>query len=81
MISFCFQSPDRNGNPSTSSTAPSTDPDWSINVEQFLASALTGPAITEFFSKRENLTESIKALRNRRFNRVHSLSDTPVLHV
>ncbi|XP_043273772.1 TBC1 domain family member 9 isoform X2 [Venturia canescens] len=74
-------SPDRNGNPSTSSTGPSSDPDWSINVEQFLASALTGPAITEFFGKRENLTESIKALRNRRFNRVHSLSDTPVIHV
>ncbi|XP_074093659.1 TBC1 domain family member 8/9 isoform X2 [Cotesia typhae] len=73
------RSPDRNGNPSTSIS--SADPDWSITVEQFLASALNGAPITEFFSKRANLSEAIATLRNRRFNRVHSLSDTPVLHV
>lgn len=73
-----FQSPDRNGNPS--SIASSADPDWSITVEQFLASALTGQAIVDFFSKRANLVESMVALKNRRFNRVHSLSDTPTLN-
>ncbi|XP_015111408.1 TBC1 domain family member 9 [Diachasma alloeum] len=72
------RSPDRNGNPSTSSSA---DPDWAISVEQFLASALNGAPITDFFSKRANLLEAIATLRNRRFNRVHSLADTPVLKV
>ncbi|XP_014472834.1 PREDICTED: TBC1 domain family member 9 isoform X4 [Dinoponera quadriceps] len=72
------RSPDRNGNPS--SIASSADPDWSITVEQFLASALTGQAIVDFFSKRANLMESMAALKNRRFNRVHSLSDTPALN-
>lgn len=46
-----------------------------------MASALTGQAIVDFFSKRADLSESITALKNRRFNRVHSLSDTPVLNV
>ncbi|XP_063983611.1 TBC1 domain family member 9B isoform X2 [Diachasmimorpha longicaudata] len=73
------RSPDRNGNPSTSS--PSADSDWAISVEQFLASALNGAPITDFFSKRANLLEAIATLRNRRFNRVHSLADTPVLKV
>ncbi|XP_076233513.1 TBC1 domain family member 8/9 isoform X2 [Calliopsis andreniformis] len=73
------RSPDRNGNPS--SIISSTDPDWSISVEQFLASALTGQAIVDFFSKRADLTEAIASLKNRRFNRVHSLSDTPVLNI
>ncbi|XP_015603181.1 TBC1 domain family member 9 [Cephus cinctus] len=73
------RSPDRNGNPS--STSSSTDLDWSITVEQFLASALTGQPIVDFFSKRADLTEDIVALRNRRFNRMHSLSDAPVLNV
>lgn len=73
-----FQSPDRNGNPS--STASSADPDWAITVEQFLASALTGQAIVDFFTKRANLIESMATLKNRRFNRVHSLSDTPALN-
>ncbi|XP_046428118.1 TBC1 domain family member 9 isoform X1 [Neodiprion fabricii] len=72
-------SPDRNGNPSNAvSTA---DRDWSITVEQFLASALTGQPIVDFFSKRTNLIEAIATLRNRRFNRVHSLSDTPVINI
>lgn len=73
------QSPDRNGNQPNIST--STDHDWAITVEQFLASALNGAPITEFFSKRANLIEAIGTLRNKRFNRVHSLSDTPVLNV
>lgn len=74
-----FQSHDRNGNPSN--IVASTGPDWTISVEQFLASALTGQAIVDFFSKRADLTEAIASLKNRRFNRVHSLSDTPVLNV
>lgn len=72
------QSPDRNGNPS--SIASSADPDWSITVEQFLASALTGQAIVDFFSKRADLVEAMATLKNRRFNRIHSLSDTPSLN-
>ncbi|KAL0120131.1 hypothetical protein PUN28_008055 [Cardiocondyla obscurior] len=72
------RSPDRNGNPS--SIASSADPDWSITVEQFLASALTGQAIVDFFSKRTDLMEAMTTLKNRRFNRVHSLSDTPTLN-
>ncbi|XP_017882346.1 TBC1 domain family member 9 [Ceratina calcarata] len=73
------RSHDRNGNPSNSGA--SNGPDWSISVEQFLASALTGQAIVDFFSKRADLSEAIATLKNRRFNRVHSLSDTPVLNV
>ncbi|KAF3421656.1 hypothetical protein E2986_04563 [Frieseomelitta varia] len=73
------RSHDRNGNPSN--VVASTGPDWSISVEQFLASALTGQAIVDFFSKRVDLIEAITTLKNRRFNRVHSLSDTPVLNV
>ncbi|XP_011329896.1 TBC1 domain family member 9 isoform X3 [Ooceraea biroi] len=72
------RSPDRNGNPP--SITSSADPDWSITVEQFLASALTGQAIVDFFSKRANLMEAMTTLKNRRFNRVHSLSDTPTLN-
>ncbi|XP_014214910.1 TBC1 domain family member 9 isoform X1 [Copidosoma floridanum] len=70
--------PDRNGNPTTPS---STDPEWSITVEQFLASALNGQPIVDFFSKRADLLQAITSLRNRRFNRAHSLSDTPVINV
>ena len=69
-----FQSPDSNGNPSSGPS--SVDPDWYITVEQFLASALTGQPIVDFFSRRANLLDSIKVLRNRRFNSVYSLSDT-----
>ncbi|XP_033221070.1 TBC1 domain family member 9 isoform X2 [Belonocnema kinseyi] len=68
------RSPDSNGNPS--SIPSSVDPDWYITVEQFLASALTGQPIVDFFSKRVNLLDAIQLLRNRRFNSVHSLSDT-----
>ncbi|KAJ8679994.1 hypothetical protein QAD02_015781 [Eretmocerus hayati] len=71
-------SPDRNGNPSSPSSA---DPTWSITVEQFLASALNGQPIVDFFSKRANLLEAIASLRNRRFNRAHSLSDPPIINV
>lgn len=78
FIRCLFQSPDRNGNPS--SIASSADPDWSITVEQFLASALTGQAIVDFFSKPTDLIEAMATLKNRRFNRVHSLSDTPTLN-
>ncbi|XP_003698790.1 TBC1 domain family member 9 [Apis florea] len=77
--SIMERSHDRNGNPSN--IVASTGPDWTISVEQFLASALTGQAIVDFFSKRADLAEAIASLKNRRFNRVHSLSDTPVLNV
>ncbi|CAB0033563.1 unnamed protein product [Trichogramma brassicae] len=70
--------PDRNGNPSSSSTA---DPNWSITVEQFLASALNGQPIVDFFSKRANIIESIAFLKKRRFDRAHSISDTQVINV
>ncbi|XP_058791505.1 TBC1 domain family member 9 isoform X2 [Phymastichus coffea] len=73
-----IMTPDSNGNPTTPSAS---EPNWSITVEQFLASALNGEPIVNFFSKRANLIESISSLRNRRFNRTHSLSETPVLHV
>lgn len=75
-----FQSPDRNGNPATPSPS-AADPDWSITVEQFLASALNGEPIVNFFSKRANLLDAIASIRDRRFKRAHSLSDPPVLHV
>ncbi|XP_051168465.1 TBC1 domain family member 9 isoform X2 [Leptopilina boulardi] len=68
------RSPDSNGNPSC--LPSSMDPEWSITVEQFLASALTGQSIVDFFSKRVNLIDAIQVLRNRRFNSVHSLSET-----
>lgn len=68
------RSPDSNGNPSCIPT--SADPEWCITVEQFLASALTGQSIVDFFSKRINLIDAIQVLRNRRFNSVHSLSET-----
>ncbi|CAK9821928.1 TBC1 domain family member 9 [Anthophora retusa] len=77
--SIVERSHDRNGNPSN--VVSSAGPEWSISVEQFLASALTGQVIVDFFSKRADLTEAIAALKNRRFNRVHSLSDTPVLNI
>ncbi|KAF7989163.1 hypothetical protein HCN44_007473 [Aphidius gifuensis] len=54
--------------------------EWSITVEQFLASALNGQPINDFFSKRANLIEDISSLRNRRFDRTPSLSDTPVFN-
>ncbi|XP_066586469.1 TBC1 domain family member 9 isoform X2 [Prorops nasuta] len=79
QCSVVEKSPDRNGNPS--STPSTTDPYWAITVEQFLASALTGDIIVAFFSKRANLIEAINTLRNRRFNRVHSLSNTPVINL
>ncbi|XP_001600394.2 TBC1 domain family member 9 isoform X2 [Nasonia vitripennis] len=73
-------SPDRNGNPATPSPS-AADPNWSITVEQFLASALNGEPIVNFFSKRANLLDAIASIRDRRFKRAHSLSDPPVLHV
>nr|CAD7588701.1 unnamed protein product [Timema genevievae] len=65
------QSPDRNGNPGVG-----LDPHWSITVEQFLATVLTGQPIAEFFSHNTSLSEGITRLRGRRFNRLNSLSDT-----
>ncbi|XP_066998326.2 TBC1 domain family member 9 isoform X2 [Anabrus simplex] len=53
---------DKNGN-------PGGDPLWSITVEQFLATVLTGQTIVEFFSRSSSITEGIARLRGRRFNR------------
>ena len=75
---FLLQSPDRNGNPPNASAG---DPNWSITVEQFLASALNGQPIVDFFSKRANLIDAIGSLKNRRFNRSRSISDPHVITV
>ncbi|PSN53042.1 hypothetical protein C0J52_03961 [Blattella germanica] len=69
-------SPDRNGNPGSG-----PDPHWSISVEQFLATTLTGQPIVEFFSQQTSLSDSISKLRGRRFNRLHSLTDTAFVKV
>ncbi|XP_063222042.1 TBC1 domain family member 9 isoform X2 [Bacillus rossius redtenbacheri] len=65
------QSPDKNGNPGAGQ-----DPRWSISVEQFLATVLTGPPIADFFSQNTSLAEGIARIRGRRFNRLNSLSET-----
>ncbi|XP_049811575.1 TBC1 domain family member 9 isoform X1 [Schistocerca nitens] len=67
--------PDRNGNPGVNGNSNSTaDPYWSISIEQFLATVLTGQPIVEFFSQRTSLADGIMRLRGRRFNRLHSLT-------
>lgn len=70
------QSPDRNGNPGCG-----PDPHWSITVEQFLATVLTGQPIVEFFGRETSLSDGIMKLRGRRFSRLHSLSDTAFVKV
>ncbi|GFG40993.1 hypothetical protein Cfor_12589, partial [Coptotermes formosanus] len=70
------QSPDRNGNPGSG-----PDPHWSITVEQFVATLLTGQPIVEFFGRQTSLSDGILKMRGRRFNRLHSLSDTAFVKV
>jgi hypothetical protein len=71
-----LQSPDRNGNPGCGA-----DPHWSITVEQFVATLLTGQPIVEFFGRQTSLSDGIMKMRGRRFNRLHSLSDTAFVKV
>ncbi|XP_026276184.1 TBC1 domain family member 9 [Frankliniella occidentalis] len=72
---------DPNGNenaePKQVKPSISGDPQWVITLEQFLASALTGNPITNYFSKRINVTEEISKIRKRRFERTQSLTETP----
>lgn len=71
--------PDRNGNPGTNGSA---DPHWSISVEQFLATVLTGTPIAEFFSHKTSISDGIARLRGRRFSRLHSFTNgSAVIHV
>ena len=42
------------------------DDAWSVSFEQFLASALTEPALCEFFERKSDPTDAINRLRNRR---------------
>ncbi|KAF4520020.1 hypothetical protein B566_EDAN007168 [Ephemera danica] len=49
-----------------------TLPQWSITLEQFLASALTGPPIVAFFERKTNLLEAIDRFRKRRYVRLQS---------
>jgi len=71
-----LQSPDRNGNPGCG-----PDRHWSITVEQFVATLLTSQPIVEFFGRQTLLSEVIMKMRGRRFNRLHSLSDTAFVKV
>lgn len=66
---------DRNGNPGIQAD-PDSDPAWAISAEQFVATALTGSPICDFFSTRCQLSDEIARLRGRRFHRLHSLTET-----
>lgn len=67
------ESPDKNGNPST----PKTEIQWYITVEQFLASILYAQPLVDFFSKRASISDSIKLLKGRKFNRFNSIGEVP----
>jgi hypothetical protein len=82
IYSVCYlyiltlQSPDKNGNPGCG-----PDPHWSITVEQFVATLLTSQPIVDFFGRQTSLSDGIMKMRGRRFNRLHSLSDTAFVKV
>jgi len=61
---------DRNGNPGSLAEA-----EWSIALEQFMATTLTGQPIVDFFSQKVNIVEAVGGLRRRRFTTIHSLAD------
>ncbi|XP_050666505.1 TBC1 domain family member 9 isoform X2 [Leptidea sinapis] len=48
------------------------DGEWSITLEQFLATMLAQPAVEEFFNKQTSLLPQLEALRQR--DRLHSVS-------
>uniref|UniRef100_A0A023F161 Putative ypt/rab gtpase activating protein n=1 Tax=Triatoma infestans TaxID=30076 RepID=A0A023F161_TRIIF len=52
--------PDHNGN-------PGQEAEWSIAIEQFLATTLTGQPIVDFFSTKIDLKASLQNLRKSRF--------------
>ncbi|CAB3361215.1 Hypothetical predicted protein [Cloeon dipterum] len=52
-------------------------PQWSITLDQFLASALTGAPIVSFFERRINLIETIERFRKRRYVRLQSWPPEP----
>lgn len=72
-----FQSPDKNGNPST----PKVEIQWYITVEQFLASILNAQPLVDFFSRKESLSEKILVFKNRKFTRINSLCEVPAIKV
>ncbi|XP_054270034.1 TBC1 domain family member 9 isoform X2 [Macrosteles quadrilineatus] len=61
---------DRNGNPGSLA-----DAEWSIALEQFIATTLTGQVIVDFFSQKINIVEAVSHMRKRRFTTIHSLAD------
>lgn len=61
---------DRNGNPGSLA-----DAEWSIALEQFIATTLTGQPIVDFFNQKVNIVEAVSYLRKRRFTTIHSLAD------
>lgn len=69
------ESPDRNGNPST----PKMEIEWYITVEQFLASILNAQPLVDFFSKRSSISDNIKLLKGKQFNRYSSIEETPAV--
>lgn len=74
-----MQLEDSNGNvnnESKASSASTVDSEWVITLQQFLASALTGIPISNYFGKRTNVSEIIAKIQKRRFERTQSLSDT-----
>ncbi|XP_014285199.1 TBC1 domain family member 9B isoform X1 [Halyomorpha halys] len=56
---------DHNGN-------PGGEAEWSIAVEQFLATALTGQPIVEFFSQRIELSSLLASMRKTRFTSIQN---------
>ncbi|KAL3269711.1 hypothetical protein HHI36_008771 [Cryptolaemus montrouzieri] len=61
-------SPDKNGNPTT----PQGEIQWYITVEQFLASVLNSEPLSEFFTKRNSISDNLQKLKGRRFERIDS---------
>ncbi|KAG7307150.1 hypothetical protein JYU34_007296 [Plutella xylostella] len=72
---------DPNGNPTVSPRSPATpeplspepaEPNWSITLEQFLATMLAQPLLEEFFNEKVPLLPRLEELRHR--DRLHSVS-------
>uniref|UniRef100_A0A1B6C1U8 Rab-GAP TBC domain-containing protein n=1 Tax=Clastoptera arizonana TaxID=38151 RepID=A0A1B6C1U8_9HEMI len=61
---------DKNGNPGNFE-----DAEWSIALEQFYATTLTGQPIVDFFSQKVNIVEAVSHMRRRRFTTLYSITD------
>lgn len=61
---------DRNGNPGSLA-----DAEWSIALQQFIATTLTGQPIVDFFSQKVDIVEAVSKMRGRRFTTIHTLAD------